>query len=74
MDTCPDSKVHEANTGPICGRQDPGGFHVDPMNFAIWDDMIANSYVIVADIPVQNMQQFIQSSTGIYNSIIIHGS
>ena len=33
----PDSKVHGANTGPIWGRQDPGGPHVGPMNFAIWD-------------------------------------
>ena len=32
----PASKVHGANTGPIWGRQDPGGPHVDPMNFAIW--------------------------------------
>ena len=32
----PDSKVHGANTGPIWGRQDPGGPHVGPMNFAIW--------------------------------------
>ena len=32
----PESKVHEANMGPICGRQDPGGPHVGPMNFAIW--------------------------------------
>ena len=31
----PDSKVHGANMGPIWGRQDPGGPHVDPMNFAI---------------------------------------
>ena len=23
--------------GPIWGRQDPGGSHVGPMNFAIWD-------------------------------------
>ena len=34
--TVPDSKVHEANMGPIRGRQDPGGPHVGPMNFAIW--------------------------------------
>ena len=34
--TLPDSKVHEANMGPIWGRQDPGGPHVGPMNFAIW--------------------------------------
>ena len=33
---CPDSKVHGANMGHIWGRQDPGGPHVDPMNFAIW--------------------------------------
>ena len=32
----PDSKVNGANMGPIWGRQDPGGPHVDPMNFAIW--------------------------------------
>ena len=34
----PDNKVHGANMGPIWGRQDPGGPHVDPMNFAIWDN------------------------------------
>ena len=33
----PDSKVHGANMGPIWGRQDPGGPHVGPMNFVIWD-------------------------------------
>ena len=34
----PDSKVHGANMWPIWGRrQDPGGPHVSPMNFAIWD-------------------------------------
>ena len=31
----PDSKVHGAHTGPIWGRQDPGGTHVDPMDFAM---------------------------------------
>ena len=36
----PDSKVHGANMGPICGRQDLGGPHVGPMNFAIW--VVAN--------------------------------
>ena len=37
--TCniPDSKVHGAKMGPIWARQDPGGSHVGPMNFAIWD-------------------------------------
>ena len=33
----PDSKVHEANTGPIWGRQDLGGPHVGPVNLVIWD-------------------------------------
>ena len=35
-DAIPDNKVHGANMGPIWGRQDPGGPHVGPMNFAIW--------------------------------------
>ena len=33
----PDSKVHGTNMGPIWGRQDPGGSHVGPMNFALWE-------------------------------------
>ena len=33
----PESKVHGANMGPIWGRQDPGGPHAGPMNFAIWE-------------------------------------
>ena len=32
----PDSKVHGTNMGPIWGRQDRGGPHDGPMNFAIW--------------------------------------
>ena len=36
IESYPDSKVHGANMGPIWGRQDPGGSHVGPMNFAIW--------------------------------------
>ena len=32
----PDSKVHGANMGPVRGRQDPGGPHVDPMKIATW--------------------------------------
>ena len=34
----PDSKVPGANMGPIWGRQDPGGPHIGPMNFAVWVD------------------------------------
>ena len=32
----PHSKVPGPNMGPIWGRQDPGGPHVGPRNFAIW--------------------------------------
>ena len=35
-DVSHDCKVHGANMGPIWGRQDPGGPHVGPGNFAIW--------------------------------------
>ena len=35
-----DSKVHGAIMGPTWGRQDPGGPHVGPMNFAIWAVMM----------------------------------
>ena len=40
MDRFPDSKVHGADMGPIWGRQDPGGPHVGPMNFAIWGNTV----------------------------------
>ena len=36
----PDSKVHGANMRPIWGRQDPGGPHVCPMNFVVWELML----------------------------------
>ena len=42
----PDNKVHGANMGPIWGRQDPGGPHVGPMNFAIWVDMVERDFFI----------------------------
>ena len=35
LHSCPDSKFHGANMGPIWGRQNPGGPHVGPMNLAI---------------------------------------
>ena len=34
--TYPDSKVHGAKMGTTCGRQDPGGLHIGPMDLAIW--------------------------------------
>ena len=38
----PNSKVHGANIRPIWGRQDPGGPHVGPMNFAITGGSFSN--------------------------------
>ena len=37
VNSIPDSKIHGANMGPTRGRQDPGGPHDGPMNFAILD-------------------------------------
>ena len=39
----PDSKVHGAIVGPIWGQQDPGGPHVGPINFAIWDTSLTGA-------------------------------
>ena len=62
----PDNKVHGANTGPIWGRQDPGGPHVGPMNFAIW-------YGILSE---QSNYMLIQETYGILseqsNYVLIH--
>ena len=41
----PDSKVPETNMGPIWGRQDPGGPHVGPMNFAMWECMLIRWWI-----------------------------
>ena len=34
-----------ANKGPIWGRQDPGGLHIGPMNFAFRDNMYGLSFL-----------------------------
>ena len=39
-DAIPDSKDPGAYMGPTWGRQDPGGPHVGPMDFAIWDIIV----------------------------------
>ena len=49
--TTPDSKVHGANMGPILGWQDPGGSHIGPMNFAIWDPIVRGIHQSVVDSP-----------------------
>ena len=45
VNTYPDSMVRGANMGPIWSRQDPGGPHVGPMNFAIWVGISLNNWV-----------------------------
>ena len=50
----PDSKVPGANMGPICGRQDPAGPHVGPMNFAIWDSHILNQQKVTVNWTIRN--------------------
>ena len=65
----PESKVHGANMGPIWGRQDPGGPHVGPVNFAIWDMSLqwihnseystfqVRSFVWIIDFLISNLPQ-----------------
>ena len=38
-DFTPETPLIARNMGPIWGRQDPGGPHVGPMNFAIWSEI-----------------------------------
>ena len=53
---CPDSNVHGAKMGPNWGRQDLGGSHVGPMNFATW--VVAfNQYDNVEDLATQRIIQ-----------------
>ena len=50
--SCPDSKIHGANMGPIWGRQDPGGPHVGPMNFTLWvsvrNPLVSFSFIMIS--------------------------
>ena len=55
----PDSKVHGANMGPIWGRQDPGGPHVGPMNFAIWGVISVYSNINVPCTALQLQQEIL---------------
>ena len=59
----PDSKVHGANMGPIWGRQDPGGPHVGPMDFAIWDCIVQTFFVL--------WFRYMQNDVPNYHAVII---
>ena len=54
-DNIPNSKVNGANMGPIWGRQDPGGPHVGPKNFAIWDGLISGVILLAAYVIYKGM-------------------
>ena len=60
----PDSKVHGANMGPIWGQQDPGGPHVGPMNFAIWDHMSSPGY--------NQLSNFMKTHRSFFYHIFVH--
>ena len=45
----PDSKVDGANMGPMGDRQDPGGPHVGPINFTIWDCILLDIVITALD-------------------------
>ena len=51
----PDSKVHGDNMGPIWGRQDQGGPHVGPVNFAIWETRVFTWFS--QNVPVSIMKE-----------------
>ena len=58
----PDSKVYGANIGPTWGRQDPGGPHVGPMNFAIWGKYCPTFDIVASYLPIGNVYEFVRSS------------
>ena len=78
----PDSKVHGAYMGPIWGQQDPGGHHVGPLKFAIWDcfrafrptnavyglqvGVVKAAIVIINTFLLETMKAFILGSDEIY--------
>ena len=43
-----------ANMGPIWVRQDPGGPHVDPMNFAIWEGITTYVTLLNTELDLTN--------------------
>ena len=70
----PDSKVQGANMGPIWGRQDPGGPHVGPMNFAIWANLVKKINQRIAKRPLntngrladRGLTSLVKEATGIH--------
>ena len=44
--------------GPIWGRQDPGGPHVGPMNFAVWDGLDGFESELLKPCHFTDMEEF----------------
>ena len=65
----PESKVHGANMGPIWGRQVPGGSHIGPVNFVLWEDKVFH----YNDVIMTTMASQITSLTVVY-SIVYSGA
>ena len=57
----PDRKVLGANMGLIWDRQDPGGPHVGPVNFTIWDIFLHKQFCRMSDFVI--CSGFIVSTT-----------
>ena len=62
----PDSRVHGANVGPIWGRQDPGGPHVGPMNFAIWVSFLKIQLTVANPLPLPLYNLFLQQNADLW--------
>ena len=72
----PDSKVHGANMGPIWGRQDPGGPHVGPMNFAIWGPLRPRSsdgigFIHYSDVTMSAMASHITGVSNVCSTVFV---
>ena len=71
----PDSKVPGANMRPIWGQQEPGGPHVGPSNFAIWDHTECNTTVrkprFSSDLQLINEASFVSSLSKFYCEILL---
>ena len=71
LDKRPNSKLHGANIGPIWDRQDPGGSHVGPMNFAVW---VTLNYSYIGHYKIVLIMVFFNSACDeldIYKSLVI---
>ena len=65
--------VNGAHMGPIWGRQDPGGPHVGPVNFAIWEDEHRHIYYSYFAVRAK-MQNGLYKSSFCFRVMLYHRS